>query len=295
MADVDEDTLALRGDEYNLDPGNRHCNLEQAVASGAYDVAVVATPNHLHYPVARQVLSAGLHCLVEKPFTENMEHARGLVALAETKDCVLLVGQNYRYKEMMRFLSRIISEEQLGRLSGIEGSFHRFRPPRYSHEIRMAFPMLYLQAIHHLDWILGILPTRISRVISRHRRAPWSGFESPSICHVLLESEDGILISYRGSYESHGEITPYDGLWRIECEKGDLIVDNNQTAWQITEEGTSRKRLYQTTKSETSSESRLLDDFLIQIRDGTEAPVSGRRNLETMRLLFEVIDSGRQD
>ena len=294
VADVNGEVLAEKGDEHGIAPEHRHISYREAVASGQYDVAVIATPNHFHYPVAKGVLSAGLHCLVEKPFAETMEHAEELVALAEENKRALLVGQNYRYKAMIRLMTAAIRDEKLGRLSGIEASFHRYRPPRYSHEVIMPFPMLYLQAIHHLDWLLSILPSPIKRVFSRHRRLPWSAFDSPSICHVMLECKDGMLENYRGSYESRGEITPYDGQWRIECEKGDLIVDNKQSLWQVTKDGNRKQRLYRPRDGERAAESILLDDFLASVQDGSEAPVSGRRNLATLRLLFDVIAAGSE-
>ena len=288
LADLNAEILVKRGEESGIRPENRHLTLEDALGSGKYDVAVVVTPNHIHYPVTKQILGAGVHCLLEKPFTEEYAHAEELVRLAEDKKLVLEIGQNYRFKPICRFVAEFIRGQKLGRLSGIEASFHRHRPPRFEHERVMRFPMLYLQAIHHLDWMLSILPSPVVEVFSRHRRAPWSEWREPSICHFVLRCQDDVMVSYRGSYESQGEITPFDGLWRFEFERGDLLINGNRQVVQVTERGEKTDVIYAVGEDESSGEAELLDGMDEAIVGGVEPPTSGRRNLETLKMLFKI-------
>ena len=293
IADISSKVLTERGEEYGVPAENRHLDHWEALAAGGYDVAVVAVPNHLHYPVAKDVLSSGTHCLLEKPFAETLDQAEELVELADAKRCVLEVVQNYRFRHTWQYISRFIREQRLGRIGGIETSFHRNRPPRYAHEVSMPYPMLFLQAIHHLDWLVSVLPAPIVQVSSRHRRVPWSAFTHPSVCHIILECEDGVLVSYRGSYESRGQITPYDGLWRFEFEHGDLVVDRDRQVWQITESGAKTERICDAEEEDTGDQG-LLDALLQAITEGVEPPTSGRQNLKTLRLLLEVIAAGER-
>ena len=288
VSDIHPEVLAHNGDELNIRRENRHLDYHDALASGSYDAAIIVVPNHLHYPVCKEALLCGVHCLVEKPFTERIEHAEELVDIAGDRSLVLVVGQNYRFKPHIRFLSKLIKEQKLGRLGGIEGSFHRYRPPRFEHERVMEYPMLFLQAIHHFDWLLSVLPTPIRDVESHHHRPPWSKWQNPSISQVLFRCEDGITVNYRGSYESQGEITPYDGLWRIEFERGDIMLDVNGTIWQIVQRGEIREPLDGPGQTEKTSESCLLDSLAEAIVRGIESSTSGRNNLQTLRLLFRV-------
>ena len=289
IADVDTKVLDERGEELGIPPANRHGSHEEALNSGLYEAAIIATPNHLHYPVTKDALAGGLHCLVEKPFTETLEHAEELVEKAVEAERIIVVGQNYRNRESVPLITRYITEQRLGRLGGIEASFHRYRPPRRAHEVAMPYPMLYLQAIHHLDWLLSALPSPITEVHARHRRVPWSPFDFPSICHIILKCEDGVLVSYRGSYESRGEITPYDGLWRLEFEHGDLIVDDERRLWELTRDGQKKELLYTPEEGQITGEAWLLDEMYSGITEGKEPATSGRRNLQTLKLLFDVI------
>jgi predicted dehydrogenase len=44
------------------------------------DAAIVAVPDHLHYPIVRELLEAGLHTLVVKPFVTCVDHGDRLAA-----------------------------------------------------------------------------------------------------------------------------------------------------------------------------------------------------------------------
>ena len=290
VADVDPAVLDARVGELGLSGESRYPDYREALASGRYRVAVVVVPNHMHYPVARDVLEAGVHCLLEKPFTERLDQAEELVVQAGNKDLALVIGHNYRFKLPFMRTAEVIRAGRLGPLIGIEVSFHRYRPPRHEHERDMRYPMLFLQGIHHLDLLAGFLPSPIDEIHCRHFLPAGSPWRSPSVCHLILRSQDGTLVNYRGSYESRGEQTPYDGLWRFEFARGDLILDEEGKLWQV-EQG-DRTCLYEPQAGERSSDERLLDTLRETIEEGREAPTSGRRNISTLRLLFEVIKRG---
>ncbi|MGI9544751.1 MAG: Gfo/Idh/MocA family oxidoreductase, partial [Cyclobacteriaceae bacterium] len=53
---------------------------EDIFKNGDIDLVVVATPNKLHFPLAKEALLAGKHVLVEKPFTVTTKEADELIA-----------------------------------------------------------------------------------------------------------------------------------------------------------------------------------------------------------------------
>lgn len=61
------------------------------------DGASLAVPTESHFEVARDILSKGIHLLVEKPITCTLEHADQLVALAGERELVLQVGHVERF------------------------------------------------------------------------------------------------------------------------------------------------------------------------------------------------------
>lgn len=46
--------------------------LDEALAAGTYDAAVICTPAHLHLPMAQTLLKKGLHLLIEKPLALDL-------------------------------------------------------------------------------------------------------------------------------------------------------------------------------------------------------------------------------
>lgn len=63
----------------------------------AVDVATVASPAAAHFDIARRLLEAGRHVLVEKPIALRTDHAALLVALAEERSLTLQVGHQERF------------------------------------------------------------------------------------------------------------------------------------------------------------------------------------------------------
>ncbi len=62
---------------------------------GRVDAVSVAVPTPLHYEIARALVDAGMHILVEKPITDSVESANALTDLAEQRKRVL-AGRAYR-------------------------------------------------------------------------------------------------------------------------------------------------------------------------------------------------------
>jgi predicted dehydrogenase len=70
----------------------------------------IAVPTELHYKITRDFLEAGVHVLVEKPMTNNLEQAMELFQLAEDNKLVLHVGHVERYNGAVQELIKIVKE-----------------------------------------------------------------------------------------------------------------------------------------------------------------------------------------
>lgn len=64
---------------------------------GKIDIATVATTTTSHYEVAKTLLNAGIHLLVEKPLAATLEQAQELQVIAQTKGLILQVGHIERF------------------------------------------------------------------------------------------------------------------------------------------------------------------------------------------------------
>jgi predicted dehydrogenase len=103
-------------------------DVDALVARADIDLVVVATPNALHFPVAKAALEAGKHVVVDKPFTLDVAEARSLQLLAERNNRVLTVYQNRRFDADYLALKDVLASGELGRPVYLESHFDRFRP-----------------------------------------------------------------------------------------------------------------------------------------------------------------------
>lgn len=99
VADADPD----RAREAAGDADTRICANHRELAEHV-DIASIAVPTGLHYEIARDLIKAGVHVLVEKPLTTTVDEARELVELARDRGVVLQVGHLERFNPAVEAL-----------------------------------------------------------------------------------------------------------------------------------------------------------------------------------------------
>jgi predicted dehydrogenase len=98
------------------------------IAAEVIDLVVIATPNETHAPLARAAIAAGKHVVIDKPFTLDLDEARGLVALAEDRGVLLTVFHNRRWDSDFLTVRAAIDAGIVGDVTHFESHFDRFRP-----------------------------------------------------------------------------------------------------------------------------------------------------------------------
>ncbi len=88
---------------------------EAARADGIEAVAIV-TPNHVHSPVAKAFLEAGIHVICDKPLTTTVPEAEELVALVRKTGRVFVVTHNYTGYPMVRQARAMVANGDLGEI-----------------------------------------------------------------------------------------------------------------------------------------------------------------------------------
>jgi predicted dehydrogenase len=92
---------------------------EARLKNGVEAVAIV-TPNHLHYPIAREFLKRGIHVICDKPLTSTLPDARKLVKAAEASEALFILTHNYTGYPMARQAREMVANGQLGDLRVIQ-------------------------------------------------------------------------------------------------------------------------------------------------------------------------------
>jgi predicted dehydrogenase len=115
------------------------------------DAIVIATPVHLHYPMAYRSLSAGKHTFVEKPMADSVSNAVRLVELAERNHLTLMVGHTFIYSAPVRWIARVVDKGILGEIQYI--SSRRLNLGLFQKDINVAWDL----APHDLSIILYVM------------------------------------------------------------------------------------------------------------------------------------------
>ncbi len=92
---------------------------ENRIKDGIQAVAIV-TPNHVHYPAAREFLKRGIHVICDKPLTSTLPDARKLVKLAEESDALFVLTHNYTGYPMVRQAREMVAKGELGNLRVVQ-------------------------------------------------------------------------------------------------------------------------------------------------------------------------------
>lgn len=91
------------------------------------DLVIVATPNVTHYKVAKEVLAAGKHVVIDKPITVTSAEADELIELANKAGKLLTAYQNRRWDSDFLTVQKVLESGLLGRLVEFESHYDRFR------------------------------------------------------------------------------------------------------------------------------------------------------------------------
>ena len=94
------------------------------------DAVIISTPPPTHFVIARDCLVNGLNVLLEKPITVKAQDAQELIAIAEQRQLVLMVGHTFEYNPAVHLLREMIASGELGEVHYIDavraslGLFH---------------------------------------------------------------------------------------------------------------------------------------------------------------------------
>ncbi|KVC98751.1 oxidoreductase [Burkholderia ubonensis] len=205
-------------------------DLDALLALDDIECVVIATPNDTHFPLARQVLDAGRHVVVDKPVTLTSDEALALARLANARSRVFAPFHNRRWDGDFLTVRRVVESGELGRITYVTSHFDRFRPQvrvRWREEAARGGGLLLDLGPHLIDQALALfgLPDTVSATVKTRR----DNGSAPDFVHVQLGYPDKdvalhasalsaieparfTLHGTRGSYQKFGLDTQEDQL-----------------------------------------------------------------------------------
>jgi predicted dehydrogenase len=80
------------------------------------DVVAIVTPNHLHAPMVKEFLNAGIHVICDKPLTVSLQEALELQALSRSTGMLLVLTHTYSGYPMVRHAKELVAAGELGEI-----------------------------------------------------------------------------------------------------------------------------------------------------------------------------------
>jgi predicted dehydrogenase len=89
------------------------------------DVVFIASPEHLHYPMAMAALKAKKHIYLEKPIAHTIEEGFEIVALAEKTGSVVQVGTQNRSNKLYIQAKKMVEDGYIGEIHYTRAFWYR--------------------------------------------------------------------------------------------------------------------------------------------------------------------------
>ena len=110
---------AQSGAELGLVPDRIYADYKQMATREArlkhgIEAVAIVTPNHLHYPAAREFLKRGIHVICDKPLTSTLTDAKRLAKLVEESAALFVLTHNYTGYPMVRQARELVRTGELG-------------------------------------------------------------------------------------------------------------------------------------------------------------------------------------
>ncbi|MBI2300340.1 MAG: Gfo/Idh/MocA family oxidoreductase [Armatimonadetes bacterium] len=204
---------------------------------GQCDAVMLLTPHHLHYPMARDALAAGVkHLFIEKPVTNTLAECDDLIARAESAGASVTVGYVLRFVPVVQQMKAILDSGRLGApVAGLCRTEHGFTPEEFKALLTWAAKtehlgggVLFSHGCHYVDVMLWMLGDVTEATCVRNH----------TLLRNVMEGEDSAFMNLRFA---GGAIGSYFATWavryrelsidlRVYCLDGQVIFQQFEDA-----------------------------------------------------------------
>jgi predicted dehydrogenase len=257
---------------------------------GKVDVAVVAVPTAMHYPVAKELLNNGIHVLLEKPCANNLDHARELFQLAQDKGLTLHIGHVERFNGAVQELHKIVE-------TPLFVECKRMGP--FTERIKDDGVVLDIM-IHDIDIILNLIK---SKVVTTHVLGASIFSEKDDLVSAQLEFENGCIANIVASRASQNKVrtlsvTQKDSFVVLDYTDQEIYVHRKSSSEHQMSKGSLRykqeslvERIFVHKDNPLKLE---LQHFIDCAKNGTPRNVAVDNELYSLEIALDILDQFNQ-
>ena len=174
-------------------------SLEALARDPGVQAVWVATPNHLHAPMAMELMRAGKHVLVEKPMAIRVEDARAMLETSRREGVRLKVGYHHRFRPLHQAMRERVAAGAVGRVGEVRVHFfapYDAPPPAWRQDPATSGGWAINDVGTHLIdlmlWISG-LPARVVGAGLRSQRFGLPTDDTATVLFALGDCAVGVM------------------------------------------------------------------------------------------------------
>lgn len=275
VVDTDPDRAAEIAQRYDT---RVYGSLEEIL--GEVDAVSLAVPTESHFFVAKEILSRGVHLLIEKPITYNESDAKNLIEVARKKKLVLQVGHVERFNPAVMKMESLLTkpifiESHRMNLFTVRGT-----------DVDVVLDLM----IHDLDIILHMVQSEVREV---HGVGMSVITQKTDIANVRIIFENGTVANLTASRVSNQPLRKIrifqpDAYISVNCYKKEVTVtrlDDSSTTEPFPQIVSSKMKY-----PDADPLFDQLNAFIHAVRTGTEPIVTGEDGRAALRIALAIID-----
>lgn len=264
---------------------------------------LIATPHHLHAPLALEAIDAGLHVIVEKPLALNSEEGRSMVAAADARGVLLSTCFPYRYEAHVVAARRLVEAGALGSPSGVLVNYGADKPPSYSlggYSSRALSPwrasrrqagggVVIMNLCHYLDLVRHVANLEAETVTARVDRLDEEDAVEDTAA-VAITYTNGAIGSIFGSSVARGSAFSELRLWG---DAGHVLLEPQPRLYTLRAlSGLTAGRWHELpTPGPENVRTIYVERFAEAVQNGSPPDISGDDGLAVQALMDAVYES----
>ncbi|MGH6943102.1 MAG: Gfo/Idh/MocA family protein [Geminicoccaceae bacterium] len=193
-------------------------------------IVVSATPEDLHFPMAKAALAAGKHVFLEKPLAQTLEEADELADLARAKNLKFTIGYSQRFNPKYAFIREKVQDGTLGEPVSALVSRHVTRNLGKKISGRTRLSPAAMEATHDIDFLLWCLsPRRPVRVYAQAVEKVMRKTVNASDCMwIVVTLDDGTCFTVGAGWILPPGYPNYSSTWlEMVGAEGAIMIDDS--------------------------------------------------------------------
>jgi scyllo-inositol 2-dehydrogenase (NAD+) len=195
-------------------------------------VYISATPENLHFPMAKEFLEAGKHVFLEKPIAVTLEEADELIEISKSKKLKFSIGYSQRFNPKYAYVRQCIRDGTIGKPVSALVSRHITRSLGSKISGRIKLSPAAMESTHDLDFLLWCLePAKPVRVYSQVNYGAMREAGAPNVPDtqwITVTLDSGLTFVVGGGWSLPPGYPNFSTTWiEMVGTEGAIMVDDS--------------------------------------------------------------------